>query len=252
VAKSAADSGRTSQSQAATGAAPAPAPGRAVDYQAQIGLEVKNGEALSNATKRAMTIARNLGGYVVSAQYASSDSGTAALTLRVPTGRVQDAIAQLTSLGRITAQQVQIQDLQDQLDQLEREITTLRRRIVHISALLANPDLTPVRRAELEAQRAQLQTTLRAFRLQRSGTAKQAALATIQLTLATKEQSTTAPPPSRFHRSLDELGRVLTWEGIAVLYAAAVALPFALVGAAVWLAARMRRRGDERRLLARS
>ena len=36
-------------------------------------------------------------------------SGSASLTLRVPTAKVQDAIAQLTALGKITSQQVQIQ-----------------------------------------------------------------------------------------------------------------------------------------------
>ena len=237
---------------ASTGAAPTPTAGRAQDYEAQIGLEVNDDAELSSATKRAMAIARALGGFVLSAQYASSETGTAALTLRVPVERVQDAIAQLTALGRITSQQVQIQDLQGQLDQLERQIDTLRGRIAHITALLANPDLTATRRVELEAQRAALQAVLRRERQQRGSTARQAALATIQLTLATKQQSATPLPSSRFRRSLHQLGRVLAWEGIGAVYAVAVTLPFALVGLLVWVGARTRRRGEERRLLARS
>jgi hypothetical protein len=238
---------------AATTAAPAPsAGGRAVDYEAQIGLEVKDNDALSNATKRAMAIARGLGGYVVSAQYATSDSGTAQLTLRVPSARVQDAIAQLTSLGTITSQQVQIQDLQEQLDALDRHVAVLHQRIAHVTALLTNPDLTAERRAQLEAQRAELQAALRRTHQQHAATAHQAAFATIQLALATKEQSGAPVAPSRLRRSLDETGRILTWEGVALLYTLVVVAPFALVGALVWYAGRARRRSEEARLLARS
>jgi hypothetical protein len=238
-------------SGASTGTAPAPASGRAVDYQAQIGLEVKDGDALSSATDRAQRIARDLGGYVVAVEYASSESGSASLTLRVPTAKVQDAIAQLTALGKITSQQVQIRDLQEQLDQLSRQITVLRGRIAHITALLASPDLTPERRAQLEAQRVQLQSALRGIRQQSAGVSQQAALATIQLTLTTNEKSAAPAPASRVRRTLDEAGRILAWEGVALLYGLVVIGPFALVGAAAWLGARTRKRAEERRLLAR-
>jgi uncharacterized protein DUF4349 len=233
------------------GAAPAPTTGRAVDYQAQIGLEVKDGDALAAATARAQAIARDLGGFVVSVQYASAETGNATLTLRVPTDKVQDAIGRLTALGTITSQQVQIQDLQEQLDQLARRIAVLRGRIAHITALLADPNLTPDRRAQLETLRAQLQTDLRSTRLQSAGISKQASLATIQLTIATKEKSAAPVATSRLRRTLHEAGRILTWEGVAVLYCLVVAGPFALVGALAWFGARMRRRSIESRLLAR-
>lgn len=233
------------------GASPAPTPGRAQDYEAQLGIEVKNGDALSDATKRAMTIARNLGGYVVSASYASAESGSASLTLRVPTARVQDAIAQLTSLGRITSQQVQIQDLQEQLDELDREIVVLRARIAHLTALLASPSLTAERRAQLQAQRDELQGALRRLRQSRAGTAQQAAFATVQLQLQTKAQ-TAAPVPSRLHRTLHEAVRILALEAVALLYALVVVGPLAVLAILAWLAARTRRRAEERRLLART
>ena len=248
--------GAASTDQAAqslgVGAAPAPTTGRAVDYQAQIGIEVKDAAALSSATGRAQAIARDLGGYVVSVEYASADTGNASLTLRVPTTRVQDAIARLTALGTITSQQVQIQDLQEQLDQLARQIAVLRGRIAHITVLLSNPALTAERRAQLEAERAQLQTDLRSVRAQSTATSHRAALATIQLTLTTKEHSATPAPSSRIDRTLHQAGRIITWEGIALLYALVVAGPFALVGLLAWFGARLRRRSIESRLLARS
>jgi hypothetical protein len=237
---------------AAATTAPSPTSGRAQDYQAQIGLEVKDDAALSEATRRAMTIARSLGGYVVAAQYASGSTGTAALTLRVPTDRVQDAITQLTALGRITSQQVQIQDLQVELDRLDRQIATLRDRVAHVTSLLADPELTSERRAELEEQRTRLQNVLRAVRQQRGATATRAALATIELTLAAREQSTTPAPASRWRRRLDEAARILTWEGVAFLYGVVVVVPFALLGGFGWLGVRARRRGSERQFLART
>ncbi len=237
---------------ASTGAAPAPTTGRAVDYQAQIGLEVKDSRALSSATARAQTIARTLGGYVVSVEYASADTGNASLTLRVPIAKLQDAVAQLTALGTITSQQVQIQDLQEQLDQLAHRIAVLRGRIAHITVLLANPNLTAERRAQLEVDRAQLQTDLRSVRTQTTGVSDRAAYGTIQLTLTTKQTSTTPVPASRVDRTLDEAGRIITWEGIALLYAIVVAGPLAVVGLLGWFGARQRRRSIEARLLARS
>ena len=161
-------------------------------------------------------------------QYASSESGSASLTLRVPTAKVQDAIAQLTALGKITSQQVQIRTCRSSSTSSTAQITVLRGRIAHITALLANPDLTPERRAQLEAQRAQLQSDLRSIRQQSAGVSQQAALATIQLTLATKEGSAVPAPASRVRRTLDEAGRILAWEGVALLYGLVVVGPFAL------------------------
>ena len=237
---------------AGTRTAPTPTTGRAQDYQAQIGIEVKDTDALSAATMRAMTIAQNLGGYVVASQYAASATGSASLTLRVPAAKVQDAIAQLSALGKLTSQQVQIQDLQEQLDQLAREVVVLRGRIAHITALLASSNLTAERRAQLQARRDQLQTDLRRIRQQSANVSTQASLATIQLTLVTKEHSATPAPASRVRRTLDQAGRILTWEGVALLYGLVVGGPFAIVGAVAWAGARMRRKNVEGRLLARS
>ncbi len=55
---------------------PAPTTGRAQRYSAQLTLSVKNIDALSDATQQALRITRDLGGYLVTASYATSDSGT--------------------------------------------------------------------------------------------------------------------------------------------------------------------------------
>ena len=236
---------------ATTAPTPLPTAGRATRYEAQLTISVKNGHALSEATTRAQATVRELGGYVVSVSFASADAGNASLTLRVPTARVQDALTRLATLGRVVGQQAQIEDLQATLDQLAQRITILRARIAHITALLTDTTLTSVRRADLESQRTDLQAALRATHQSRTGTANEARYATIQLQLQTAAKAI-APPPSRAKRILDQAGRILAWEGAAVLYALVIGGPFALLGATLAFTTRARRRGEESRLLARS
>ena len=232
-------------------AAPVPTPGRATHYEAQLTISVKNGNALSDATTRAQSIVRDLGGYVVSVSFASAEAGSSSLTLRAPTAQVQDALTRLAALGRVVGQQAQIEDLQATLDQLDRRITVLRARIAHITALLTDTTLTSVRRAELEAQRTELQDALRGTHQSRAGTANDARYATIQLQLQTAAKAA-APPPSDVDRILRQAGRILALEAVAVLYALVIIGPFAIVAAALAFASRARRRGEETRLLARS
>ena len=57
-------------------------------YQATLRLRVENVESLSSATRRAMRLARSLGGYVGQVQYATHGGkrGSARVVLRVPVG----------------------------------------------------------------------------------------------------------------------------------------------------------------------
>ena len=61
--------------------------GRAQRYSATLALGVDDTDALSDATQRALGIVRDLGGFVVSARYATGTEGTSSLTLRVPSAR---------------------------------------------------------------------------------------------------------------------------------------------------------------------
>ena len=138
---------------AADAATPAPTTGRAQRYSAQLTLAVKDVDGLSDATQKALQITRDLGGYVVSVSYATSDTGVSSLTLKVPTANVQDALVRLTGLGKIVSQQVQIDDLQGQVDELTKRETALRGQIARLSARLAATDLDAETRATLEARR---------------------------------------------------------------------------------------------------
>ena len=102
---------------------------------------MKDIDALSSATQQALRITRDLGGFLVTASYATSDTGVSTLTLKVPTANVQDAVVRLSALGKIVSQQVQIDDLQGQIDDLTKRETALRERIARLSARLAGSDL---------------------------------------------------------------------------------------------------------------
>jgi hypothetical protein len=231
-------------------AAPGPLTGRAQRYVASLTLAVDDTDALSDATQRSLAIARDLGGYVVAVQYATGEDGAASVTLRVPSGRAGDAVTRLSALGTIVAQNVQIQDLQESLDGLDREIERLRVRIAALTAQLAG-DLGPAERARLLEERSQAQAQLHELRASRTATAAEARNATIQLELRT-EDGAAAAPGSRIDRALDRALEVLAWEAVVALALAVAAAPLVLVGAAVWATRRTRRRREDERLLAAS
>ncbi len=225
-------------------AAPAPTTGRAQRYSATLALGVDDTDALSDATQRALGIVRDLGGFVVSARYATGSEGTSSLTLRVPSARAADAVARLSSLGTILAQDVQIQDLQEPLDGIDRELRRVQAQLAAVTVQLGQAD-TAAERARLTARRAELRAQLQQLRASRAATTAEASSATIQLELRTEEGAAVPPPASRIDRALD----VLAWEAVVVLAIAVAAAPLALVVAAVWATRRTRRRLEDERLL---
>lgn len=235
---------------AAGRAAPTPTAERAQRYAATIGIEVPDTDALSRATQQAIATTRSLGGHLVTVSYGAGRGGSASLLLRVPTARVQDALARLSALGTITSQNIQIDDLQASLDEATGRAEALRKRIASLTAQLAATGLTARERARLEATRRDLRDDLAAERRSAQSIRSEAALATIQLELRTQSDETAAPPPpSRFDRAVDDALEILAVEGLVVLYALLVGLPLALAAAAVWLATRAILRRDRERLL---
>jgi hypothetical protein len=234
---------------AGTPAAPGPTLGRAQRYSAQLTIAVKDVDGLSTATQRALQTTRDLGGFLVTASYATSSTGTSSLTLRIPTARVQDAIVRLSGLGRIVAQQVQIDDLQGQLDELGTRETGLRGQIARLGARLAATNLDAATRATLEARRAAAQRDLAQVRGARTQVNGEARYATIQLTLQTEQSSLVPASPSAWDRGVDRAGTILAVEAAAVLYGLVVLGPLALIALAAWLTRRELRRRSEERLL---
>jgi hypothetical protein len=218
-----------------------PSATRPQKYSASLTLRVPNATAVSNATKRAVAIVTGLGGYVVSAHVdAASAAASSDLILKVPKTRVRQAIARLSSLGTITAEQVDIQDLQAGIATTDRTMQRLQRQL---AALRAQPS-TPALVRQISA------LTTRIERLQRAeaATLRAARYATVSLHLATPAP---AVPKHHGHGPLHGLGVAFRWIGIGAIYGLALGVPALLLIALGWLAVRTVRRRRENALLSR-
>lgn len=232
------------------GSAIGPADDRAQRVSATLTVEVSDSNAVSRAAQDALDLTRRLGGHVVSASVATGDEGSAALTVRVPVGRVQEAVVGLSALGRIVSQQVAIEDLQESLDALERRARSVRAQIALVSARLESESLDAETRAVLENRLKTLRGELRGLRRGISGTNAEARMSTIQLSVVTPGAFGAVAPPTRLDRTIDEALNVLVWEAVLALAILIVAAPFALMAFAAWLGRRVYRRREEDRLLA--
>jgi len=206
-------------------------------YQATLRLRVKDVESLSSATRRAMTLARRLGGYVGEVQYTTHNSkrGGARIVLRIPVGSVQQALTTLTGLGTILQQQTGILDVTRRADREAQQIAKLERQLE-----TASPGEAPLIRAHLRTLSVKHQRLLRS-----------AQLARIVVTLTTPATAA-AVPHTGLRKTLDDAGGVLLRELQFLLYALVVAGPLLLLGAAAIGAARAQRRRADAKLLERA
>ena len=215
------------------------APGRAVRYGAYLALRVPNPDGVSDGVKRALRITSSLGGYPTSVHASSKQRAASVdLVLKVPRTHVQDAIQRLSALGTITAEQVDVEDVQAGVNTTERTIARLQRRL----AALRAQEQTPAVKGRITA------LTNRIERLQRTeaATIRAARFATIELHLQTRQL---AAPHKHAAGPLHGLGVAFRWIGIGAIYALALGVPLALLVALAWLAARTVRRRREDALL---
>ena len=180
-----------------------PTDGRAQRVSATLTVEVHDSNAVSRAAQDALDLTRRLGGHVVSASVATGEQGSASLTVRVPVARVQEAIVGLSSLGCIVSQQVTTDDLQENLDQLQRREASVRNRIALIGARLATESLDVETRAMLENRLNTLRGELRSLRAGITSTRAEARMSTIQVTVEHPGAFGVVAPPSRLNRTID-------------------------------------------------
>lgn len=228
----------------------APSPNRAQRVEATLTVEVADSDSVSQAAQNALDLTRSLGGHVVNASVATGEGARAALTVRVPVDKVQQAITGLSALGKIESQQISIDDLQESLDSLTHRAASLRSQIVGITAKLNGESLDSETRARLEERRRTLRSELRDVRRSIAGTNAEARFATVQLTVVTPDSLGIVPTSSRLDRTLHGAVNALVWEGVVALAILVVAAPFLLVALAAWLGHRLYRRRETERLLA--
>jgi Domain of unknown function (DUF4349) len=230
--------------QKALGALAAPpqngaAAGRLQQVETTLSLRVASPDAVSSAMQRALAIAKSYGGYPVYVDAGSQGkTASAQVTLKVPRPRLREAMTRFSALGTITAEHLDVQDLTAGLNESDRTIARLQRRL---AGLRAQEQTAQVRRliARLTASVARLQR-------QRAATIRAAHYATVDLQLRTRQVLT---PHEQGHGPLHRLGTMLMWLGIGVVYVLVLGTPIALVAVLVWLAVRTIRRRREEALL---
>ena len=192
------------------------------------------------------------GGHIVTVQFATPE-GTQArsdIVAKVPIERMEEATNRFTALGRLSAAQVDISDLQAQAASLEQRVATTRFQIAQFTARLAAKDLTTLQRATLVERRARARARLADLIAGVARTKRSAALADLTVVLTTDDAAAapTAGSPgagARARQALDVLADV----GVYAIWLLVVAAPFALLAALVIGGRRLLRRRRERRLL---
>ena len=198
---------------------------------------------LSRATQAAVRETRRLGGYVAAADYATGNNvGDSSLKLRVPVGRLQQAIARFTDLGTILSQHIVVADLKAPLDRTDARIAALRKVVAELEA---KSFLTPDEHARLDTAK----RTLRRLAQSRANLVREGSFAKISLQLTTRKAAAQPVAPGRFERFWGDAGDILGKEAIGVLYALVIAGPFLILAVFALLAERTRRRRADHRLL---
>jgi hypothetical protein len=226
--------------------------GRARDVDLRLELRLPGADELSDAAGEAMAVVRELGGWVAGSELETDgNEGEAELALRVPVGRLEDAVVRLSGLGTVTAQRVETVDLQAGIDARGRRLEQHERAIRVLELRLESGTLDPAAelraRLELERRRAAVEDLLRANARDR----RDAATSELTLRLHTREAPVATPKEegvgAAVARALDILGAAAAI-GLAVLI---VGAPLVLAALLLWLALRARSRRVEARLLER-
>jgi hypothetical protein len=224
---------------------------RAVLKNASITLTTTVGE-VQGLSDRAIRVADTLGGYVASSSVDSSGShATATLELKVPSAKLDTALAQLSKLGHVSSRSQQTQDLTDQRAVFEAAVRDARADRAGLRSRLAKAT-TDKQRDRLRAQldRASRRVTSAERRVAELNTT--VSYATIDLTIRGKKESGgAAAPGDRWTPgdALNDAGRVLEVIAGVLVIGLAVLLPIAILAALAAYANRgLTRRRRERAL----
>jgi hypothetical protein len=223
------------------------------DYEASMTVRVRDLDALTDRTNEAMQVARSYGGYVASVQQSThaGEPGEADLLLRIPVGRVEEAMVRLSDLGTVLARQVSVVDLEQALRQQRARILRLKLFIARATEQLKGSLPADVRlRLQLELQ--QVRDDLARVTRANGATLNEAALSHVALTLTTQKAATPAQKngTGRFGRAARDAGSFLAGAGAVILFLLIVLTPLVVLVVAIALGLRAYRRREERRLLA--
>jgi hypothetical protein len=224
--------------------------GRAQDVDMWITLRVKDADQLSESSQEAMKITRELGGVVGSSNVATEGTrGKAELRLKIPTGRIDDALFRLSDLGTVTGQRVATVDLQAPLDRALARVEHLRSAIRIAKARLASGLLSSQEELQVRIRLEHLRSQLRGVTRTRAALAREASMAELTLTLGTPTgavpETSEGGITGAAHKAVD----LLRSAGSVAVFLGLVLSPLLVTFLLVWIALRARGRRIERELL---
>jgi Domain of unknown function (DUF4349) len=244
---------RTTLSTGDAAAAPLPARGRATDVDLWMEIRLADADELSGAANEAMGITRELGGWVAASDIDTQGSeGTAELALRVPVGKLEDAMVRLGELGTVTGQQIETVDLQAGIDRRADRIERLEHVVRILELQLESGTLTPEEELRIRLRIERHRNEIRDLR--RATLADRHEAATSELTLALHTRAAVASQKDEggvggmARDALEFLGAA----GAVALFVLIVMSPVVLLLVLLWLAFRARSRRIESRLLERA
>jgi Domain of unknown function (DUF4349) len=227
--------------------------GRATDLSLRMEVRLPGADELSEAAVEAMAITRELGGWVAASDIdTKGNEGTAELALRVPVGRVEDAVVRLGALGTVTGQRVATVDLQTGIDRRDDRIEAIDRAIRVQELRLESGTLTPAQELETRLRIERLRNQSADLRRANLADRREAATSELALTLHTRAAAAAQEEDeSGVAGAAGDALRFLAAAGTIVLFLAIVLSPVALLAFLLWLALRSRSRRVEARLLDR-
>lgn len=198
--------------------------------------------------RRAEEIADSIGGFVADAKSttAAGERASGTLSLRVPADRFGEALRRLAGLGRVRSRSLQAEDVSREYFDLETRLRVKRDAEARMRDVLRNRTARLSDIVEAEQQLTRIVEEIETMEGQRRFYDRQVALATVTVTLF---EPGVAPPtvePSFFEpirQALRDGRRALSSSIAGLIYAAAVALPWAALAGLAWaLTRRLRAR----------
>ena len=210
--------------------------GRAQHVNMWIDLRVRDADRLSSAANDAMRITRELGGFVASSTVGTQwDEGRAELALRVPVGKVDDALFRLSQLGAITSQRVATEDRQAAIDNSAQRIEALRSAVRIAELRLESGTLTPKERLQIQVRLERIRGQLSSLRRSNAQLVRESATAVLTLVLHTRAPASGQVDKSGVGGVVGDAFHFLGRAGAVVLFLAIVLSPLALLAFLVWL-----------------
>ena len=199
-------------------------------------------DKVNTVSDRAIRVVDGLGGYVQTSEVNSSgNSASAVLVVKIPSGKLDTGIAQLSKLAHVKARSQQAEDVTDQRAALEASVRDARADRDGLRLRLSKAT-TDKERSRLRAQldRASRRVTQRQRRVNELGAA--VSFATVELNIDGDRRSGAAPAPEGRWTPGDAVGdalRVLEVIAGVLVIALAVLVPVGLIALLGGLAGRV-------------